>query len=43
MLFRGGRDHAPLLVDDESARAAGADIDAEEMDNFLPLACILNQ
>ena len=38
MLFRRGGDHAPLLVDEESARAAGADIDAEELDNFLLLA-----
>jgi hypothetical protein len=33
MLLRGGRDHTPVLVDEESARAAGADIDAEELDN----------
>jgi len=33
MLLRGGRDHAPLPVDDESARAAGADINAKELDN----------
>jgi hypothetical protein len=38
MLFRGGGDHAPLLVDEESASAAGADIDPEELDNSLLLA-----
>lgn len=38
MLLRGRRDHAPLLVDDESARAAGADIDAEKLDNSLLFA-----
>jgi hypothetical protein len=38
MLFRGGGDHVPLLVDEESASAAGADIDAEELDNSLLLA-----
>ena len=38
MLLRGGRDHAPLLVDDESTSAAGTDIDAEELDNFLLFA-----
>jgi hypothetical protein len=31
-----------LLVDEESASAAGADIDAEELDNLLLLAWILN-
>jgi hypothetical protein len=39
MLFRGGGDHASLLVDEESASAAGADIDAEKLDNSLLPAC----
>lgn len=38
MLFRGGRDHAPVRVDDQRASAAGADIDAEELDNSLLFA-----
>src|SRR5579864_328649 len=38
MLLRGGRDHAPVLVDDQRASAAGADIDAEELDNSLLFA-----
>ena len=38
MLFRGGGDHAPLLVDDQRASASGADIDAEELDNSLLFA-----
>jgi len=38
MLFRGGRDHAPVLVDDQRASAAGADIDTEELDNSLLFA-----
>ena len=35
MLFGGRCNHAPVLVDDQSARPGGADIDAEELDNSL--------
>ena len=38
MLFRGGGQHSPVLVNEESASAAGANIDAEKLDNSLLLA-----
>ena len=35
MLFGSGCDDSPLLVNEQSARPSGADIDAKELDNSL--------
>lgn len=32
VLFRAGRDHSPVFINDESAGSAGANVDPEELD-----------
>ena len=36
VIFGGGRDHAALVIHDESARASGADVDAEKINGEAP-------
>jgi hypothetical protein len=36
VLFRGGRNHAPVLVHDQGARSASSDVNAEYVDKLSP-------